>query len=92
MEGTPVYLDVEGLPDRDFYYLIGLRFRTGRRVIQHSLWAANENDENRIWKELLGILVVQIPKPSLGELRKVGLVWAIARSTLQTHHNKPLVT
>jgi predicted RecB family nuclease len=25
IEGTPVYLDVEGLPDRDFYYLIGLR-------------------------------------------------------------------
>ena len=55
-EGTPVYLDVEGLPDRDFYYLIGLRFRASRRVIQHSLWAANENDEKRIWKELLGIL------------------------------------
>ena len=25
IEGTPVYLDVEGLPDRDFYYLIGAR-------------------------------------------------------------------
>jgi hypothetical protein len=25
IEGTPVYLDVEGLPDRDFYYLIGVR-------------------------------------------------------------------
>jgi hypothetical protein len=49
-------LDVEGLPDRDFYYLIGLRFRTGRRVIQHSLWAAHENDEKRIWKEFLGVL------------------------------------
>lgn len=23
IEGTPVYLDVEGLPDRGFYYLIG---------------------------------------------------------------------
>ena len=26
IEGTPVYLDVEGLPDRDFYYLIGFVF------------------------------------------------------------------
>lgn len=25
VEGTPVYLDVEGLPDRDFYYLVGVR-------------------------------------------------------------------
>ena len=24
IDGTPVYLDVEGLPDRDFYYLIGV--------------------------------------------------------------------
>src|SRR5438034_2552082 len=28
-ESTPVYLDVEGLPDRDFYYLIGVRMATG---------------------------------------------------------------
>ena len=26
--GTPVYFDVEGDPDRDFYYLIGLRTRS----------------------------------------------------------------
>jgi predicted RecB family nuclease len=25
LDGTPVYLDVEGVPDRDFYYLIGIR-------------------------------------------------------------------
>jgi predicted RecB family nuclease len=56
IEGTPVYLDVEGLPDRDFYYLIGIRFGTDRRVIQHSLWAEDEYDEKRIWREFLGIL------------------------------------
>jgi predicted RecB family nuclease len=64
IEGTPVYLDVEGIPDRDFYYLIGLRLRTNRRVIQHSLWAANENDEKHIWKEFLGVLS-GIEKPVL---------------------------
>ena len=25
IEGTPIYLDVEGLPDRDYYYLVGVR-------------------------------------------------------------------
>ena len=35
IEGTPVYLDVEGLPDRDFYYLIGLRIGHGDFTIQH---------------------------------------------------------
>jgi predicted RecB family nuclease len=35
IEGTPVYLDVEGLPDRDFYYLIGAhRQRRIRRPAQ----------------------------------------------------------
>ncbi len=38
IEGTPVYLDVEGLPDRDFYYLIGMRIGNGESAVQHSLW------------------------------------------------------
>ena len=29
LEGTPVYLDVEGLPDPDFHYLIGVRIGNG---------------------------------------------------------------
>ena len=31
--GTPVYFDVEGVPDRDFYYLVGLRCESGRWVL-----------------------------------------------------------
>jgi hypothetical protein len=27
--GDPIYLDVEGVPDRNFYYLIGLRYMSG---------------------------------------------------------------
>src|SRR5262245_42103955 len=34
LDGTLVYLDVEGLPDRDFYYLIGIRVRTGEDALQ----------------------------------------------------------
>jgi hypothetical protein len=29
IEGTPVYLDVEGIPDQDFYYLIGFASNDG---------------------------------------------------------------
>jgi hypothetical protein len=39
IEGTPIYIDVEGLPDRDFYYLIGMRLGSGTSAIQHSFWA-----------------------------------------------------
>lgn len=38
IKGTPVYLDVEGVPDCEFYYLIGLRIGNHQSVIQHNLW------------------------------------------------------
>jgi predicted RecB family nuclease len=56
IDGTPVYLDVEGLPDRDFYYLIGLRIGNGESAVQHSLWADTVEDEGKIWREFLAIL------------------------------------
>ena len=56
IEGTPVYLDVEGLPDLDFYYLIGMRIKNGESVVQHSLWADSQEEEKTIWNEFLGIL------------------------------------
>jgi predicted RecB family nuclease len=56
IEGTPVYFDVEGLPDRDFYYLIGVRIGNPDSPVQHSLWADNAEDEMKIWNEFIGIL------------------------------------
>jgi len=56
LEGTPVYLDVEGLPDRDFYYLIGARVQTAEEIVQHSLWADSVDDERRIWNDFLEVL------------------------------------
>ena len=64
IEGTPVYLDVEGLPDRDFYYLIGVRIGNGESAVQHSLWADTLEDEEKIWREFLGILET-VQKPVL---------------------------
>jgi len=64
IEGTPVYLDVEGLPDRDFYYLIGVRIGHGDSAVQHSLWADTAEDEGRIWLEFLHILET-VEKPVL---------------------------
>jgi len=42
---------VEGIPDREFYYLIGLRVKTTEQVIQHSLWADSVDEEKRIWTD-----------------------------------------
>jgi len=56
IEGTPVYLDVEGLPDRGLYYLVGIRTKTRDSVVQHSLCADSPLDEGRIWWEFLSKL------------------------------------
>ena len=64
IEGTPVYLDVEGLPDRDFYYLIGVRIVNGESAVQHGLWADSVEDEGKIWRQFLAILET-VEKPML---------------------------
>jgi predicted RecB family nuclease len=53
---TLVYLDVEGTPDRDSYYLIGLRIVTGTSAWQHSYWADSDGDEGTIWRSFLGAM------------------------------------
>lgn len=56
IEGTPIYFDVEGIPDRDVYYLIGVRLESGTSGIRHALWADAAVDEEHIWRAFLGIL------------------------------------
>ena len=64
IEGTPVYIDIEGLPDRDFYYLIGVRIKAGDSVVHHSLWADSPSDEGSIWREFLSKLI-EVENPVL---------------------------
>jgi predicted RecB family nuclease len=57
--GTKVYLDIEGIPDRDLYYLIGAAVEAGESVIYHSFWAdeeANQEDIFLRFAELVGSL------------------------------------
>jgi len=57
IHGTPelpecksrVYLDIEGLPDRGFYYLIGALIVTEERETFHSFWADTESDQAAIF-------------------------------------------
>jgi predicted RecB family nuclease len=64
IEGTPVVLDVEGMPDRDFCYLIGLRFNDGNKQVQRSFWANGPDGERDIWQQCLRMLEV-INKPQI---------------------------
>jgi predicted RecB family nuclease len=60
IHGTPelpecqsrVYLDIEGLPDRDFYYLIGALVVSDGQERLHSFWADGEADQTAIFLQL----------------------------------------
>jgi predicted RecB family nuclease len=56
IDGTPVIFDVEGIPDRDFFYLIGVRFDSIQNTAFQYLWADDIADEGTIWKEFLDVL------------------------------------
>ncbi|MEW6419623.1 MAG: TM0106 family RecB-like putative nuclease [Nitrospirota bacterium] len=53
---TRVYLDVEGIPDENFYYLIGLIIDDGTNVTPYSFWANDKAEEKIIWESFLGII------------------------------------
>ena len=55
---TRVYLDVEGMPDRDFYYLVGVVVERDGQCSAYSFWADNETEEQAIWVKLLDLLRV----------------------------------
>jgi hypothetical protein len=64
ISGTPIYLDVEGVPDREFYYLIGIRLKDGDSYLQHSFWANGQSEEKEIWHSLLRALA-KVENPQL---------------------------
>jgi hypothetical protein len=53
---TQVYLDIEGLPDRRFYYLIGALVVTGQSEECHSFWADDESQQATIFVQLTELL------------------------------------
>ena len=56
LAAVPIFLDVEGMPDRDFYYLVGLRFENGGKQVERSFWADGLEDERAIWANCLRTL------------------------------------
>jgi len=48
-----LFLDIEGIPDQNFHYLIGLLVNEPGKSIYHPFWANTPEDESRIWAELL---------------------------------------
>jgi predicted RecB family nuclease len=53
---TELYVDVEGVPDQNAFYLIGLLVCSGAVAQYHAFWADRPEDEARVWQEFLGRL------------------------------------
>jgi predicted RecB family nuclease len=51
-----IFLDIEGIPDEQFHYLLGVLVRRGDERQAHSFWADSRADEPRIWGELRTLL------------------------------------
>jgi predicted RecB family nuclease len=55
-----VFLDVEGVPDREFYYLAGMKYRRDDKDVHLAFWADDPSGEREMWVSLLGALE-QVP-------------------------------
>ncbi|MBC8872402.1 MAG: IS66 family transposase [Planctomycetes bacterium] len=50
-----LFLDIEGIPDENFDYLIGLLVNDHGRITEHCFWADSHSDEQLIFEECLGV-------------------------------------
>ena len=53
---TMMFFDVEGDPDRDLYYLIGVIICRNDSIEKYSFWADNEEEEEKIWKQFVQLM------------------------------------
>jgi hypothetical protein len=56
LPSTQVYLDIEGLPDRGVFYLIGVLVVTGQSQQYHCFWADDESGQVTIFTQLAALL------------------------------------
>ncbi|MFS0519676.1 IS66 family transposase [Nostoc sp. UIC 10607] len=48
-----LFLDIEGIPDQNFHYLMGLLISAGQNTSYHSFWADTTDNEESVWKQLV---------------------------------------
>ncbi len=53
---TEVFVDFEGIPDKNSNYLIGLIIKTNNTENEYSFWANNKEDEKKIFIQLIDLI------------------------------------
>ena len=56
LPSTRVYLDIEGIPDQSFNYLIGVLIESDKSMQYHSFWADDEGGQVTIFAQLAALL------------------------------------
>jgi predicted RecB family nuclease len=63
-QNVELFFDIEGIPDRQLYYLIGLLICQDDTCSYHAFWADTAQDEGQMWSTFLGT-VSQYPNVPL---------------------------
>jgi hypothetical protein len=53
---TEIFFDIEGIPDRDFYYLIGVAIKKEKTMMEYSFWADDFNQQQDIFIKFFDLL------------------------------------
>ena len=53
-QDVELFIDIEGIPDQQFYYLIGLLICENNTCSYHAFWADTAQDEGHMWNTFLG--------------------------------------
>ena len=56
IDGVATFIDVEGMPDNDLFYLVGLRFEAEGRTVERTFWADGLEGERGMWENCLQTL------------------------------------
>jgi predicted RecB family nuclease len=54
---TSIYLDLEGVPDRNFYYLLGMRIVSNGQTSMRNFWADSQVGERALWDGFIRTLM-----------------------------------
>ncbi len=63
-QDVELFFDIEGIPDRHLYYLIGLLICENKSCSYHAFWADSDQDEGHMWSTFVGT-VSQYPNAPL---------------------------
>ena len=56
---TEIFFDIEGIPDRDFYYLIGVIVKTENSVTEYSFWADDVTEQQDMFIQFIDLVNTQ---------------------------------